>query len=134
MLKILDIFFIIFHTSLILFNLFGWIFRSTRKANLYTLLITAGSWVFLGLIVGTLGYCPLTDWHFNILTKLGETDLPVSYIKYLADRLTGISFDSALVDTFTLWGLIIALLCSVFLNFVDWRSKKIKKSQTTSTN
>ena len=134
MLKILDIFFIIFHTSLILFNLFGWIFRSTRKANLYTLLITAGSWVILGLIVGTLGYCPLTDWHFNILTKLGETDLPVSYIKYLADRLTGISFDSALVDTFTLWGLIIALLCSVFLNFVDWRSKKIKKSQTTSTN
>jgi len=70
--RILDIFFVVFHTSVILFNLFGWIWRKTRKYNLILLVITGASWLILGLIVGTLGYCPLTDWHFDVLEKLGE--------------------------------------------------------------
>src|SRR5665811_299369 len=77
--RILDIFFLIFHTFLIFFNLFGWIWKRTRKLNLITLSLTGASWLFLGLSVGTLGYCPLTDWHFKILEKLGKTDLPYSY-------------------------------------------------------
>ena len=124
MLKLLDIFFLLFHTSLIVFNILGWLWIKTRKANLITLLITAGSWVFLGLIVGTMGYCPLTEWHFNILEKLGADDLPVSYMKYLADRLTGLDFNQALVDKVTLWGLIIALVGSVILNIRDYYMRK----------
>jgi len=116
MLKLADIFFLVFHTSLILFNLFGWIWKKTRLANLITLLITAGSWLILGLIVGSLGYCPLTDWHFRILRQLGVSDLPVSYIKYLADRLTGLDFNQNLVDAVTLWGLAGALVVSATLN------------------
>jgi hypothetical protein len=123
---ILDIFFVIFHSSLIIFNLFGWIWKKTRIANLITLILTGASWLFLGLIVGVLGYCPLTDWHFNVLYKLGKTDLPSSYVKYLADRITGLSFDTRMVDKVTLYAFIAAILISVSLNLKDYISKKRK--------
>ncbi len=125
--RILDILFVAFHTSLILFNLFGWIWKRTRVANLITLALTGGSWLILGLIVGMIGYCPLTDWHFNILHKLGKTDLPISYIKYLADRLTGLDFDQTLVDNVTLYGFIIALVISSLLNARDYRRKRLSQ-------
>jgi hypothetical protein len=125
--RILDIFFVIFHTSLTLFNMFGWIWRKTRVANLITLALTGGSWLILGLIVGMIGYCPLTDWHFNILYKLGKTDLPISYIKYLADRLTGLNFDQTLVDNATLYGFLIAFMISLVLNARDFRKRWLEK-------
>ncbi|MBK7627156.1 MAG: DUF2784 domain-containing protein [Bacteroidales bacterium] len=118
--RLLDIFFVLFHTFIILFNLFGWIWKRTRKYNLILLLLTGGSWLFLGLIVGTLGYCPLTDWHFAVLEKLGRTDLPLSYVKYLADRLTGLTFSSNLVDSVTLYAFLAALVLSLFLTSRDY--------------
>lgn len=125
--RILDILFVAFHTSLILFNLLGWIWERTRVANLVTLTLTGGSWLILGMIVGMIGYCPLTDWHFNILYKLGKTDLPISYIKYLADRLTGLDFDHTLIDNATLYGFIIAFIISVLLNARDYRKRWLEK-------
>lgn len=125
--RILDIFFVIFHTSLIFFNLFGWIWKKTRKYNLITLLLTGASWSFLGLIVGTPGYCPLTDWHFSVLNKLGVTDLPSSYVKYLVDRLTGLDFNPSLIDNFTLYSFLVALGLSIFLNFRDYVVKRKDK-------
>lgn len=116
---ILDIFFILFHSSLVIFNLFGWIIRKTRIWNLITLTLTGASWLFLGLIVGTLGYCPFTEWHFNILRKLGEQNLPNSYIKYLTDRLTGMDISASLVDKITLYSFLAAMLISIFLNIRD---------------
>ncbi|KPK85160.1 MAG: hypothetical protein AMS27_08155 [Bacteroides sp. SM23_62_1] len=115
LIKAADIFFVIFHTSLIIFILFGWIWKRTRFWNLVVLLLTGGSWTILGIFYG-FGYCPLTDWHFRILERLGHTGLPSSYIKYLADRITGLSFNSELVDSVTLWGLIVALVISLYLN------------------
>jgi hypothetical protein len=126
--KVLDIFFVIFHTSIIFFNLFGWIWKRTRKYNLVLLLLTGGSWLFLGLLVGSLGYCPLTDWHFQVLEKLGRTDLPVSYVKYLADRLTGLSFNSGLIDSITLYSFLAALAISGFLNIRDLLNARTKQS------
>ena len=120
LLRLLDIFFVIFHTSLVIFNLFGWIWKRTRKLNLITLLLTGGSWLFLGLIVGTLGYCPLTDWHFTILEKLGKTGLPNSYIKYLIDRLTGSDVNAFLVDQVTLWSFVSALFLSILFNLISY--------------
>jgi len=117
--RILDIFFVVLHTSIILFNLTGWVWKKTRKYNLILLIITGSSWLILGLIVGTLGYCPLTDWHFDVLEKLGVTDLPSSYVKYLADRLTGLDFSSSLIDKVTLWAFLAALGLSLFLNIKD---------------
>ena len=117
--RILDIFFVIFHTGMIIFSLTGWIWKETRRLNLIVLGIIGSSWLFLGLIVGMLGYCPLTDWHFNVLEKLGRTGLPNSYIKYLADRLTGLDFNTNLVDSVTLYAFLIVLLISLVLNVRD---------------
>jgi len=61
----------------ILFNLFGWIFRPLRKANLIVLALTGASWFILGIFYG-IGYCPLTDWHFKLLYKHGQHALPDS--------------------------------------------------------
>jgi Protein of Unknown function (DUF2784) len=121
---ILDIFFVIFHTGIIIFSLTGWIWKKTRKWNLIVLCLIGSSWLFLGLIVGMFGYCPLTDWHFDVLEKLGRTDLPYSYVKYLADRLTGLDFNAKLVDDATLWSYIAALVISAGLNLRDfWNSR-----------
>lgn len=125
----LDIFFVLFHTSLIFFNLFGWIWRSTRLLNLIFLTLTGASWLFLGLIVGTLGYCPLTDWHFSILAKLGETGLPNSYVKYLADRLTGLDINASIVDNITLYAFIAAFVLSLFFSVKDYKTSRQHKGQ-----
>jgi hypothetical protein len=123
--RILDILFVIFHSSLVIFNLFGWIWKKTRIVNLITLSLTGASWLFLGLIYGSLGYCPMTDWHFTILNKLGKTDLPDSYIKYLFDRLTGLNINSTLVDKITLCAFLGALMISIYFNLRDRiKSKK----------
>lgn len=124
--RIIDVLFVIFHTVLIFFNLSGWIWKKTRKLNLITLLLTGASWQFLGMLVGVPGYCPLTDWHFRVLEKLGQTDLPGSYIKYLADRITGISFNAVTVDRLTLYLFLGALFISLVLNVRDFSYKKIR--------
>jgi hypothetical protein len=120
----LDIFFVVFHTSVILFNVFGWIWRKTLRLNLITLLLTGASWLFLGLIVGTPGYCPLTEWHFRVLEKLGRTDLPTSYIKYLADRISGLDFNANIIDRVTLTVFLASLTISLILNIrLSYRKK-----------
>ena len=125
---LLDILFVVFHSSLILFNLFGWIWKKTRIFNLITLSLTGASWLFLGLVYGTLGYCPLTDWHFSILNKLGKTNLPDSYIKYLTDRITGLDINASLVDHVTLYAYLAALALSLFLCLKDYvKSEKDEK-------
>lgn len=124
--RILDIFFVVFHSFLILFNLFGWILRKTRIWNLLTLLLTGASWTLLGFVVGTLGYCPLTDWHFRVLERLGERNLPDSYVMYLIKRTTRIETDSILVDKLTLYFFLAALFVSVILNLADYRKRKKK--------
>lgn len=121
--KLLDIFFTAFHSLLVLFILFGWIWKKTRRLNLVIILLTAASWLGLGIFYG-LGYCPLTDWHFSILRKLGYSNLPNSYLSFLFTRLTGLEINQHLVDGVTLWGLVFALIISVFLNFRQWSRKK----------
>jgi hypothetical protein len=127
MLKLVDFFFITFHTLLIIFNLFGWIFRKTRKLNLITLSLTCVSWFILGIFYG-LGYCPFTDWHFKILAKMGQTGLPDSYVKYLADRLSGLDFDPRLINTVTLVSFLAAFAISIYLNIRDYiRRAKVRQ-------
>jgi hypothetical protein len=126
--RILDIFFVVFHTGIIIFSLAGWIWKKTRRLNLIVLGIIGSSWLFLGLLVGMLGYCPLTDWHFNILEKLGKTNLPNSYVKYLADRLTGQDFNAHMIDSVTLYSFVAALILSLILNVRDIvRKRKLVK-------
>ncbi len=111
----LDLFFVVFHTAWILFSLLGWIPRRTRRANLVVLLLTAASWLGLGLFFG-IGYCPLTDWHWQVLRALGQRDLPRSYTQYLLIRLLGIRLDAGTVDLLTAASAAAALVVSVWLN------------------
>lgn len=82
MLIALHYFFMFFHAALVIFNISGWAFRKTKRLNLLTLSLTAFSWVILGFRYG-FGYCPLTDWHYDVLEQLGHENLPDSYIKFL---------------------------------------------------
>ena len=50
--QLLNIFFFVFHTLLMLFNCFGWAWKKTRPWNLVTLLLTAGSWFIVGIWYG----------------------------------------------------------------------------------
>jgi len=116
MYSFLDILLTIFHSLLIILNLFGWMWKPTRKINILTLTLTGASWFLLGIFYGW-GYCPLTDWHFQVLKKLGNTNLPNSYIKYLVDRITGFDLNAAFADRMTLILFLLALGFSVYYNF-----------------
>ena len=121
--QFLNIFFFVFHTALTLFNIFGWIFKRTRKWNLITLLLTAFSWFVLGIWHGW-GYCVCTHWHWTVREKLGYHDESNSYIHFLILKLTGINVDPKLVDIVTLIVFFIALILSISLNIRDFRKKK----------
>lgn len=116
----LDAAFLVFHTALVGFNLTGWIWTRTRRLHLVVIGATVASWFGLGIFYGW-GYCPSTDWHWEIKRKLGESDLPASYVKYYLDAVTGISWDAALVDVLVLVLGVGALGLSIWLN---WRDSK----------
>lgn len=104
------------HFIIIGFNLFGWVFPATRKLHLYGVAITLGCWLILGIWYG-IGYCPVTDWQWDVKTRLGEQNLPNSFIKYYADWITGTDINSTLIDILTLLFFLISILISVYLNF-----------------
>lgn len=111
--RFLDIFMLVFHTGFILFILVGWAIPRLRLLHLVCALLTAGSWYVLGLFYG-LGYCPFTDWHWQVLNRLGHYGLPVSYVQYLLKRVAGISVSPGFADTITVAGLFIAMALSAF--------------------
>ena len=117
MYQFLDIFFFVFHTCLIMFNLFGWIWKATRKLNLLTLSGTAFSWIILGIWYG-FGYCPCTHWHWMVRRELGYFDMPNSYIKFLIDELTGLEFAAYTVDLWTAILFFSALVVSIYVNLI----------------
>jgi hypothetical protein len=117
----LDYLFIILHGGFSLFNLTGWAWKKTRRLHLITIGLTILSWFGLGIFYGW-GYCPSTEWHWQIKRKLGETDLPYSYVKYYVDRLTGFSWNALTVDTVVV-GLGVAVFAlSCWLNWQDRKS------------
>ncbi len=129
--KFLDYFFMTFHLLLVIFNLSGWIWTKTRRWNLYTLLLTGASWFLLGTFFG-IGYCFLTDWHWQVLEKLGHMPGESSYMQYLCIRLLGLHFESRLVDIITLISFLLALIISIVLNLrdnrINRRSKKLSSN------
>lgn len=118
----LDVFFVIFHGAIVVFNVTGWIWRRTRRLHLLVISLTFLSWFGLGIFFGW-GYCPSTDWHWDVKRQLGETDLPASYVKYYADALTGTSWDPLLVNTVVIVVALAALIASVVLNRRDRRRR-----------
>jgi hypothetical protein len=121
----LDGFFFGFHSAVIVFALFGWLWKKTRVANLIVLSSIAFSWFVLGIWYG-FGFCPSTDWHWQIRMRLGHSNMPESYIKFLVDSLSGLDVHAKLVDRLTLIFFMVALMASLMTNLRGWRTKRRK--------
>ena len=124
----LNIFFFVFHTCVILFNVFGWIWKKTRLANLILLSATAFSWFFLGIWYG-FGFCPCTDWHWQVRMKLGLYDSSTSYLEFLVENFTGQDVSRTIVDIFAVAFLAAAFTVSIVLNVRDYKKKRGNKAQ-----
>lgn len=70
------------------------------------------------------GYCPLTDWHYQVRMKLGHYDMPESYIKFLIQSIFGVDINQGLVDIVAFYILVLALGTSALLNIRDWRKSR----------
>ena len=116
--RLYDLLFVAFHTALIVFNMSGWAWRRTRRFHLLTISATLLSWFGLGIVYGW-GYCPLTDWHWQVKRALGETGLPASWVKYYLDQVTGVAWNAGLVDGLVVGIALAALVLSVGLNLRD---------------
>ncbi len=124
MLIFLDHFFTVFHSLLVLFVLTGWIPKKTRKAHLILLGLILFAWIVIGLYKGVLGYCPLTDWHWDIKRALGERNIPSSFTEYMAEKISGVDLSRKLVDAFTLGGLVLSILMAIIMFFKDQKLRK----------
>jgi hypothetical protein len=118
MYHVMDYFFVAFHMAIVILNLFGWIWKPTRKICLILQALTFGSWFGLGLIYG-IGYCPFTEWHWQVLSRMGEIPAETSYFQYLLRRFVGWHLETRLVDTTTLICFFIAFIASVIVNLRD---------------
>ncbi len=129
----LDYFFVAVHSSLVVFNLTGWIWASTRRVHLVVIGLTLLSWFGLGVAYGW-GYCPSTDWHWQVKRALGETDLPYSYVTYYADKLTGREWNATFVDAAVLLLGLLAFALSCWTNWRDWSARCRARGEGSSSS
>ncbi|HEX8334377.1 MAG TPA: DUF2784 domain-containing protein [Segetibacter sp.] len=125
-LVLLDVLLTLFHVAIIVVNLFGWIWKKTRKLHFILAMATLASWFILGLWFG-LGYCPVTDWQWQVKSKLGERNLPASFIEYYAEKITSYNFSTSFIDIVTLVSFLLAISFSVYFNFFSSNVKKKPK-------
>jgi hypothetical protein len=126
-LNVLDFIYTLVHLLIIGFNLFAWIFPATRRLHLYGVAVTLACWLILGIWYG-IGYCPVTDWQWQVKAQLGEQNLPNSFVKYYADKISGQSVDANLIDVLTAGSFLLSIIISVYLNFFSKKSKLQTKS------
>jgi hypothetical protein len=91
----------------------GWISKTTRKAHLLALLLTFTAWMLLGLYKGVIGYCPLTDWHWDVKRALGETGMSSSFIGYMIEHYLGLKFSKIVYDVLAGAGLIFGVVMAM---------------------
>jgi hypothetical protein len=109
----------IFHLAIVVTLLFGWIFPQTRRLHRWAVGITAFCWLVVGLVVGKIGYCPVTSWHWDVKRLRGETNLPASYIDYLL-QIVGMRFTPAQVD----FGVGFIFVCLVLIALYFWQREQ----------
>jgi hypothetical protein len=119
-LRLLDLLLTLLHLVIIGFNLFGWIWKPVRKLHLVSVMVTAICWFILGLWFG-IGYCPLTDWQWHIKEKLGEHNLPGSFVEYYAGKISGKPVSTLLVNATTAVCFALATLLSIYVNVLKKR-------------
>jgi hypothetical protein len=81
--------------------------------------LTALSWFGLGFWYGW-GYCPCTEWHWQVRSRLGFVD-PPSYVQLLIREVTGIALCAWAADALALVSLAAATLLGLTLSVRDRR-------------
>jgi Protein of Unknown function (DUF2784) len=115
--QVLNIVFFVFHTSWMVFNCVGWIWKKTRPWQLVTVSLTAISWFGLGVWYGW-GYCPCTDWHWQVRARLGFDD-PHSYIQLLIREVTGLELGVGAANALAVVTLAVAALLGAGFSLRD---------------
>jgi Protein of Unknown function (DUF2784) len=125
-LELADAGFFVLHTALMLFNMFGWIWRRTRVAHLITLALTTFSWFGLGWWYGNIGFCICTQWHFEVREALGYKDTESSYLQLLAKHWFGreMSLEAAYVSAEVTYILVVLATATVWTLDLVRRRKK----------
>jgi hypothetical protein len=108
------------HLTVMGFNLFGWCWRRLRVLHRWCVGLTAFMWLVVGFLVGVPGYCPLTDWHWQVKRRLGEAELPASYVTYLLQKF-GFSPAPVMVDVAVGMAFAVVLFITVRL---WWRERR----------
>lgn len=122
-LQFLNIVLDILHISLMVFIALGWLVPQLRKAHLIVLLVTGSSWLIFSNGNG-ISNCILTDLHYEVLRKLGITNLPETYSQYAFRRITGILIQKNMAMAITRISWLILLGLSSFLLFRNARRKR----------
>ncbi len=126
-LSFLDLFLDLTHIFLVLFIVFGWLFPRFRELHLVVLLLTGFSWLIFST-GNDFGHCILTDWHWHILRKLGEINLPETYTQYFFERMTGMPVQKATALTISRSSWLLSLILSsvlVFRKYICERRLKV---------
>ncbi len=119
----LDYFFFVFHSAYISFSMFGWIWRKTRFVHLLTSLLTLFSWLIMGIWYG-LGYCFLTDLHWDVRIALEKPPNSNSYIHFLIRKTTGLDLPAPFVDKGIVVVFLVCFVLSIWLNLRDYNRRK----------
>ena len=114
---ILSIFFHATHSGLVLFMLFGLFFSKLIKFHFFFVIVIWISWLAIGSYYGVIGYCPLTEWHWQVLVEMGEVNLPPSYIEYVYTKITGQDVNNNLMSDIIAAVMIVITLVSGFRFF-----------------
>ncbi|HEX3597809.1 MAG TPA: DUF2784 family protein [Polyangiaceae bacterium] len=94
----LDWFLTALHVGIVLAFVFLWIPKSTALWHGRLVALVAFSWLVIGLLEGSIGYCVLTDLHWRVKRARGITHLPGSFLKYVVDYVTGANVSPALIN------------------------------------
>jgi hypothetical protein len=123
MLNQLDLFFTLFHSAFVIFVLIGWISKTTRKAHALALLLTFTAWMLLGLYKGVIGYCPLTDWHWDVKRALGETGMSSSFIGYMIEHYLDLKFTKIVYNVIAAAGLAFGVVMAILVQ-IKFKTRK----------
>ena len=118
--RALNLGFFVFHTAWVVFNCAGWIWRPTRPWQLATVSLPALSWVGLGAWYGW-GYCPCTDWHWQVRSRLG-LDNPPSYVQLLIREIAGVDPGPQVANVLAVAALVVSAVLGVWLTIRDRRA------------
>jgi hypothetical protein len=86
-LLIADWFLNLLHFVIVVALCAGWVFQKTRFFHRILISVVTVCWVLIGPLTGhAIGYCPVTDWGWQVRKARGETDLEYGYINYLLEK------------------------------------------------